>query len=70
MVECFHPDRDPIWWGLVANRPELRDGVIELGEQPGLGWELDWDYAERYRVTFDRDFADWATRVVGEAFRF
>ena len=49
-VEVFHPDRDPIWWNLVANRPELRDGWIELGDSPGLGWELDLDYVERYRV--------------------
>ncbi len=49
-VECFHPDRDPIWWGLIANRPVLRDGMIELSEAPGLGWELDGDYIERYRV--------------------
>lgn len=49
-VECFHPDRDPIWWGLIANRPSLRDGVMELSEAPGLGWELDRDYIERYRV--------------------
>ncbi len=49
-VECFHPDRDPIWWGLIANRPQLRDGAIELSEAPGLGWELDGDYIERYRV--------------------
>lgn len=51
-LEIFHPDRDPIWWNLVANRPELRDGWIELSEAPGLGWELDWDYVERYRVSF------------------
>ncbi|MFZ0384135.1 MAG: mandelate racemase/muconate lactonizing enzyme family protein [Solirubrobacteraceae bacterium] len=49
-VECFHPDRDPIWWGLIANRPPLRDGILELSERPGLGWELDADYIERYHV--------------------
>jgi len=49
-VECFHPDRDPIWWNLPANRPELRDGLLQLSEQPGLGWELDGEYVERYRV--------------------
>lgn len=49
-VECFHPDRDPIWWNLVANRPALRDGMLELTEAPGLGWELDADYIERYRI--------------------
>ena len=50
VVECFHPDRDPIWWNLVANRPNLSGGALELGEAPGLGWELDWDYVETYRV--------------------
>jgi L-alanine-DL-glutamate epimerase-like enolase superfamily enzyme len=49
-VECFHPDRDPIWWGLIANRPQLRDGILQLSERPGLGWELDADYIDRYRV--------------------
>jgi L-alanine-DL-glutamate epimerase-like enolase superfamily enzyme len=51
-VECFHPDRDPIWWNLVANRPKLVDGFLELTDAPGLGWDLDWDYIARYRVDF------------------
>src|SRR5215471_1622207 len=45
-VECFHPDRDPIWWNLVANRPALVDGTIELLDGPGFGWELDLEYLE------------------------
>jgi D-galactarolactone cycloisomerase len=49
-VECFHPDRDPIWWNLVANRPPLVDGRIELTAAAGLGWELDPEYIDRYRV--------------------
>ena len=49
-VECFHPDRDPIWWNLVANRPPLVDGTIQLSERPGLGWELDADFIEAHRV--------------------
>jgi L-alanine-DL-glutamate epimerase-like enolase superfamily enzyme len=49
-VECFHPDRDPIWWGLVANRPQIVDGEIALGENPGLGWVLDAEFIEHYRV--------------------
>jgi D-galactarolactone cycloisomerase len=49
-AECFHPDRDPIWWDLIANRPPLRDGMLQLSERPGLGWELDSDYIDRYRV--------------------
>jgi L-alanine-DL-glutamate epimerase-like enolase superfamily enzyme len=48
-VEVFHPDRDPLWWNLVTNRPEVVDGMLALPENPGLGWELDDDYIDRYR---------------------
>lgn len=50
-VECFHPDRDPIWWNLVANRPPLVDGMITLSDKPGLGWELDEDFIATHRVS-------------------
>jgi D-galactarolactone cycloisomerase len=49
-VECFHPDRDPFWWNLVANRPPLRDGQLTMSDAPGLGWELDRGYLARYRL--------------------
>jgi L-alanine-DL-glutamate epimerase-like enolase superfamily enzyme len=49
-VECFHPDRDPIWWNLVANRPPLVEGMLELTDAPGLGWELDVEYLNAHRV--------------------
>lgn len=49
-AECFHPDRDPFWWNLVTNRPPLKDGSITLSDDPGLGWELDWDYIDRHRL--------------------
>ncbi len=49
-VECFHPDRDPIWWNLAVNRPQLGDGWLESPHAPGLGWELDLEYVERHRV--------------------
>lgn len=49
-AECFHPDRDPFWWSLIANRPELVDGELPLPQAPGLGWELDWDYIEHHRL--------------------
>lgn len=51
-VECFHPDRDPIWWNLIANRPPLVDGTLRLSERPGFGWELDEDYIKKYRLNF------------------
>jgi D-galactarolactone cycloisomerase len=50
VAECFHPDRDPIWWSLIANRPPMRDGFLELSDAPGFGWELDLDYIEHHRV--------------------
>ncbi|MDT4975253.1 MAG: hypothetical protein QOG98_1011 [Pseudonocardiales bacterium] len=49
-AECFHPDRDPFWWNLIATPRDLRDGYLTLSDEPGLGWTLDWDYVDRYRV--------------------
>jgi L-alanine-DL-glutamate epimerase-like enolase superfamily enzyme len=49
-AECFHPDRDPFWWDLIATPRELCDGYLTLSDEPGLGWTLDWDYVDRYRV--------------------
>lgn len=49
-VECFHPDRDPFWWNLIANRPPMENGELVLSDEPGLGWALDPDYIERHRV--------------------
>jgi D-galactarolactone cycloisomerase len=50
-AECFHPDRDPFWWNLIANRPQLDGGLLTLPDGPGLGWALDWDYINRNRVS-------------------
>jgi len=49
-VECFSPQRDPIYWQLLANRPASHDGRLPLSDRPGLGWELDADLIKRYRV--------------------
>jgi L-alanine-DL-glutamate epimerase-like enolase superfamily enzyme len=53
VIECFHPDRDPFWWNMIANRPQLDNGYLTLSDAPGLGWELNWDYIDQYRVTED-----------------
>jgi D-galactarolactone cycloisomerase len=50
-AEVFHPERDPIWWNLIANRPALVDGCIELPAGPGFGWELDGAFIDRYTVS-------------------
>jgi L-alanine-DL-glutamate epimerase-like enolase superfamily enzyme len=52
-VECFHPDRDPFWWQLIATERQIECGELVMSERPGLGWELDWDYIDKYRVTSD-----------------
>lgn len=49
-VECFHPDRDPFWWNLIANRPPLTDGQLPMPTGAGLGWQLDEDYIAHYRA--------------------
>jgi L-alanine-DL-glutamate epimerase-like enolase superfamily enzyme len=49
-VEVFHPDRDPIWWRLIANRPEVVDGRLQLPSDPGFGWVLDEEVIARYRA--------------------
>jgi L-alanine-DL-glutamate epimerase-like enolase superfamily enzyme len=49
-VETFSPTRDPIFWNLLANRPELDSGRLPLPTGSGFGWELDTDFIERFRV--------------------
>ena len=49
-VEAFHQERDPIFWQMLANRPELKDGLFTLPSGPGLGWELDAAFIEKYRA--------------------
>jgi len=49
-VEIFNPARDPIWWGLIGNRPEVDEGCFALPQSPGFGWELDEEFVDRYRV--------------------
>ena len=49
-AEVFSPNRDPIFWNLLANRGAFEDGHLVLPKGPGFGWELDEDFIERYRV--------------------
>ena len=48
-LETFDPDRDPIFWNMIANRQPFQDGDYLVPKGPGFGLELDWDYVERYR---------------------
>ena len=50
-VECFaDPERDPVWQTMWANRPAIKDGMMQVSQEPGFGIELDWEMVKRYRV--------------------
>ena len=49
-LECFLPERDPLFWSLLANRGSLRDGRYPVPQGPGWGLELDPDVISRCRV--------------------
>lgn len=49
-LECFHPNRDPLFFNLIANRPAIRNGIYPVPTGRGWGIALDEDYVQRYRV--------------------
>ncbi|HEY9474330.1 MAG TPA: mandelate racemase/muconate lactonizing enzyme family protein [Mycobacteriales bacterium] len=49
-LETFAPERDPLFWNLIANRREFTDGDYLVPDGPGLGLELDQDYIARYQA--------------------
>jgi L-alanine-DL-glutamate epimerase-like enolase superfamily enzyme len=50
-AECFaDPERDPVWQSMWANRPAIKDGMIEVSPDPGFGLVLDEAMIQRYRV--------------------
>lgn len=49
-LECFLPQRDPIFWGLIANRGQLVGGRYQLNLDAGWGVTLDPDFVRRYRA--------------------
>ena len=49
-LEVFHPDRDPLFYALVANRNSFIDGIYRVPSGAGWGIELDRDVIARYRV--------------------
>ena len=50
--EHLHPDlfESPLRRELAGPEPEIRDGAIVVGREPGLGVELDEDAVARYRT--------------------
>jgi D-galactarolactone cycloisomerase len=50
-LECFHKNRDPLFWEIQTEPRPIRNGYYEIPSAPGLGISLDRDYVARYRVT-------------------
>ncbi len=49
-VEVFLPERDPIFYGLIANRHRFEQGYYAIPQGPGWGVEVDHDFVARYRL--------------------
>lgn len=49
-VECFHKNRDPIFWHIQTEAPDIKDGIYTISDRPGFGIQLDKDYVAKYRV--------------------
>jgi L-alanine-DL-glutamate epimerase-like enolase superfamily enzyme len=50
-AECFaDPERDPVWQAMWANRPPIRDGMLEVSDAPGFGITLDEAMIQKYRA--------------------
>ena len=50
-AECFaDPDRDPVWQSMWANRPPIKNGVMDVAQGPGFGLILDEGLVRRYRA--------------------
>ena len=50
-AECFaDPERDPMWQTVWANRPPIKDGMMDVPPGPGFGIVLDEALVRKYRV--------------------
>ncbi len=49
-AECFHENRDPIFWHIQTEPRDIQDGIYTLPSGPGFGIQLDRAYVARYRV--------------------
>ena len=45
------PNRNPLWHGGLFNKKaEINNGYLHLNESAGFGYEINWDFVEKYRV--------------------
>ena len=49
-AECFaDPARDPVWQLMWVNRPQIRNGIMQVATGPGFGIELDEKMIQKFR---------------------
>lgn len=49
ILESFaNPDRDPFWFELYSKKPEIKNSVLTLGDDPGIGVEFDPATLKKY----------------------
>ena len=49
-VESFLPERDPIFWNMIANRQAFQQGRYAVPQGPGWGLVLDEEWIAKYRA--------------------
>ena len=49
-VECFHKDRDPVFWQIQEEAPPIVGGTYHLPDRPGFGLRLSREFVDRYTV--------------------
>jgi len=42
--------RDPVSFGLYREHVQVRDSHVHLGDKPGFGVEIDWEFVKRHRA--------------------
>ena len=42
------PETDPLHFGLFREHPHLHDGKLIIGDTPGFGLDVDWDFVAKY----------------------
>jgi D-galactarolactone cycloisomerase len=50
VIECFHKDRDPLFWDIQTEARPIKDGIFSLSDRPGFGLQLDREYIKKYKV--------------------
>lgn len=50
-AEVTLPWRDPFFYKLIANQRSFKDGMYEVSDKPGWGWDYDMDYLKSVRVS-------------------